>query len=279
MTSPAGATRLPGSLAPIVDRVRAALARGAARAPEAVWAAAEAATGRERPRSLVAAVRRPAGLAVIAEMKRRSPSAGSLCPDLDPAALAARYTAAGAAALSVLTEPSAFGGRLEDLSLARAATDRPCLRKDFVVDPVQVAEARAAGADAVLLIVAVLGAAGLPACLAAADRLQMDALVEVHTAAEVAVALAAGARLLGINNRDLQTLRTDLGTTERLRPAVPPELAVVAESGIRGAADAARMRAAGADAILVGEGLLRAPDPGLACAALVAAGRAPGPAA
>ncbi len=275
MTGAGGATALPGSLEPIVGRVRAALARGPARAPGALWAAAEAATVADPPRSLVAAVRRADGLAVIAEMKRRSPSAGSLCLDLDPAALAARYTAAGAAALSVLTEPTAFGGRLDDLRLARATTDRPCLRKDFIVDPVQVAEARAAGADAVLLIVAVLGVAGLPACLAAAQRLGMDALVEVHAAAEVAVALRAGARLLGVNNRDLHTLRTDLGTTERLRPLVPRSLPVVAESGIHGPADVARMRDAGADAILVGEALLRAADPGRACAALVAAGREP----
>ena len=213
------------------------------------------------------------GGAVIAEIKRRSPSGGTLRPDLDPAALARDYARAGAAAISVLTDGPGFGGSPADLEAVRAAVDVPLLRKDFVVDPVQIAEARVLGADIVLLIAAVLGPRLLEEAVAAAARARLHALVEVHDEEEVGWALDAGASLIGVNNRDLRTLRTDLATFGRLRALLPAGLVVVAESGVRDEADAARLVAEGANAILVGETLLRSPDPGAACAGLVAAAR------
>jgi indole-3-glycerol phosphate synthase len=200
-------------------------------------------------------------LAVIAEMKARTPIMGRLSDDYSPGRLAAAYTAAGAAALSVLCQETSFGGHPDHLAEARAATGLPILRKDFVVEDHQVLEARALGADAVLLIVAALEAERLRELLALARGLGMEALVEVHDAAEVETALRAGARVVGVNHRDLTTFQVDVGLTERLRPLVPPQVAFVAESGIHDAAAARRMRAAGADAILVGEALMRAPDP------------------
>src|SRR4029077_1441903 len=185
----------------------------------------------------------------------RSPSGGALRPDLDCAGTARAYADAGAAALSVLTDGPSFGGSLEDLVAARGACGLPVLRKDFVVDPLQVAEARVAGADAVLLIVAVLGPAGVDECLEAAARCHIAALVEAHEAEEVAIAVAADATLVGINNRDLRTLRTDLATFARLRALVPLGTVCVAESGVATAADAARLVAEGADAVLCGEAL------------------------
>ena len=255
-----------GALARIVARKRAD-ADGLRCAAAALWARAESSPP---VRGFADAIRRGS---VIAEMKRRSPSGGLLRPALDPAALAREYARAGAAALSVLTDGPDFGGSLDDLAGARVATELPLLRKDFVVDPVQVAEARVAGADCVLLIVAVLGAEGLERCLEAAERCRIDALVEVHDAAEARMAAAAGADLVGVNNRDLRTLTTDLGTFARVRPHVPAGAVVVAESGIASADTAARLVAEGADAVLVGESLLRSQDPGVACAALVAAVR------
>lgn len=256
----------PGALAPIVARKRVeagALRRGAA----ALWDRAEQSAP---PRAFAAALR---GGAVIAEMKRRSPSGGELRGGLDPAATAAGYAGAGAAALSVLTDGPGFGGSIDDLVAARSASALPVLRKDFVVDPVQVAEARVAGADAVLLIVAVLGAGGLEECLAAAGRCGLDALVEVHDEQDCALAVAAGSRLIGVNNRDLRTLRTDIATFGRLRPMLGDSVCV-AESGVRTPDDAARMVSEGADAVLVGEMLMRSPDPAAACAAVVEACRA-----
>jgi indole-3-glycerol phosphate synthase len=211
-------------------------------------------------RDLRGALRRER-LAVIAEMKARTPLMGRLSHDYSPARLAGTYAAAGAAALSVLCQETSFGGRPEHLSEARAAADLPVVRKDFTVDEHQVLEARAHGADAVLLIVAALDAARLRALLALTRELGMEALVEVHDEAEVAAALEAGAAVIGVNHRDLATFQVDVGLTERLRPRVPAEVVYVAESGIRTAADAARMRAARADAILVGEALMRASDP------------------
>lgn len=255
-----------GALAPIVERKVAEVERlrcGAA----ALWAAVG---GAPPPRDFAGRLRDGA---VVAELKRRSPSGGELRPHLDCTELASRFAAAGAAALSVLTDAVAFGGSLEDLVAARAACSLPVLRKDFVVDPLQVAEARVAGADAVLLIVAVLGREGLESCLEAAHRVGIDALVEVHDAAELEVALEAGVSVVGINNRDLRRLTTDLETFERLRPLVPASVRVVAESGITGPDDAVRLRRAGADALLVGEVLMRASDPGGACATLVTAVR------
>jgi indole-3-glycerol phosphate synthase len=210
---------------------------------------------------------------VIAEMKRRSPSGGTLQPDLDPPTAAEDYAQAGAAAISVLTDGPDFGGSLDDLAAVRARVAQPVLRKDFTVDALQIAQARAAGADAVLLIVSILGDLGLKQCLAAAAGAGLDALVEVHDEHEAALALDHGATLVGINNRDLRSLSTDLGTFSRLRPLLPENITVVAESGVRTAADCARMIEQGATAVLVGEALMRAPDPHSLCAAMVEAAR------
>jgi indole-3-glycerol phosphate synthase len=201
-------------------------------------------------------------LAVIAEMKARTPLMGRLSEDYSPSRLATAYAAAGAAALSVLCQETSFGGRPEHLAEARAAAAGvPIMRKDFTIDERQVLEARAYGADAVLLIVSALADARLRALLALTRELGMEALVEVHTEAEVAAALEAGAGVVGVNHRDLTTFQVDVGLTERLRPCVPAAVVYVAESGIHTADDASRMRRAGADAILVGEALMRAPDP------------------
>jgi len=199
-------------------------------------------------------------LAVIAEMKARTPIMGRLSEDYSPGRLAATYAGAGAAALSVLCQETSFGGRPEHLAEARGVTDLPIMRKDFTVDEHQVVEARAYGADAVLLIVAALAPDRLRDLLRRVGELGMEALVEVHDEAEVDAALGAGARVVGVNHRDLATFQVDVGLTERLRPLVPAEVVYVAESGIHSGADARRMRDAGADAILVGEALMRAPD-------------------
>jgi indole-3-glycerol phosphate synthase len=201
---------------------------------------------------------------VIAELKRRSPSRGEIRPDFDPVACAREYAAAGAAALSVLTDERYFGGRLEFLRAVRGAVALPLLRKDFLVDLYQVDEARVAGADAVLLIVAALEPAALGALLARAALRGLDALVEVHDERELEAALDAGATLVGVNNRDLRSFETDLGVTERLAPRVPRSVLLVAESGIHGPADVGRLARAGARAFLVGESLMREPRPGTA---------------
>jgi len=212
------------------------------------------------PRDFIGALRGE-GLAVIAETKARTPLMGVLVDNYSPGRLASVYTAAGAAALSVLCQETSFGGRPEHLAEARGVSDLPIMRKDFVVTEHQVLEARAYGADAVLLIVAALGSQGLGVLLELVRSLGMEALVEVHTEAEVEAALKAEARAVGVNHRDLVTFQVDVRLTDRLRPLVPADVALVAESGIRTAADARRMRDAGADAILVGEALMRAPDP------------------
>jgi indole-3-glycerol phosphate synthase len=213
------------------------------------------------PKDFAGALRGP-GLSVIAEMKQRTPSMGVLVEDYRPADLAHAYTDGGAAAISVLTHMAGFGGRPEHVMSARAATTLPILRKDFVTDPWEIAEARASGADAVLLIVAALGV-GLRELLAVAKSRGMGALVEVHDEAETAIALDAGAGLIGVNHRDLRTFAIDLGLTERLRKLIPPGVIVVAESGIHDAQDARRVYEAGANAILVGEALMRAEKPEL----------------
>ncbi|MHB1413994.1 MAG: indole-3-glycerol phosphate synthase TrpC [Chloroflexota bacterium] len=210
-------------------------------------------------RDFAAALRRR-NVAVIAEIKRASPSRGPLALDLDPATLARSYELGGAAALSVLTDGRFFSGSLEDLARARAAVSLPALRKDFVVDEYQVWEARAAGADALLLIVAALGDDQLGQLLGLAGEVGLACLVEAHDEGEVGRALAHGARLLGINNRDLRTFAVDLATTERLAALVPADRTVVAESGIHGRADVARLAGAGVDAVLVGESLVTAPE-------------------
>jgi len=212
------------------------------------------------PQDFAAALRRPT-LAVIAEMKQRTPTMGVLSEQYRPADIAHAYAEGGAAAISVLTQMASFGGRPEHIRAVRATTSLPILRKDFITDPFEVAEARACGADAVLLIVAALEPAELKRLVAVTRSRGMSALVEVHTEAEAAAALEAEARIVGVNHRDLHTFTVDLGLTERIRKVVPPDVVLVAESGIHDADDARRMREAGADAVLVGEALMRADDP------------------
>jgi indole-3-glycerol phosphate synthase len=220
-----------------------------------------------RPPSFATALRRADGsLAVIAEIKRRSPSAGDIRADASSLDQARRYQAAGADALSVLTDEKFFGGTLEDLRgvtayFASTPPARPCLRKDFMVHPLQVLEARESGASAILLIVRVLTDEEMKTLYAAAMSAGLDALFEVHHEAEIDRAVAQGARIIGVNNRDLAIFKTDLGLSERLIPRIPRSVTAVSESGISTAADAARARAAGAHAILVGEALMRAADP------------------
>lgn len=199
---------------------------------------------------------------LVAEVKRASPSAGAIQAGLDAAAQARSYAAAGAAAISVLTDGPGFGGSLADLEAVRAAVALPLLRKDFVLDPYQLLEARAHGADAVLLIVAALDGEALRRLLAASAEAGLAALVEVHDEAEVETALAAGARIVGVNNRNLGTFAVDLAISERLLPLLPRSVRGVAESGVRTAEDARRLRRAGATNLLVGEALVRAADPG-----------------
>jgi indole-3-glycerol phosphate synthase len=199
---------------------------------------------------------------VVAEVKRASPSLGAISAGLDAVAQARAYAAAGAAAISVLTDGPGFGGSLADLAAVRAAVDVPLLRKDFVVDGYQLLEARAHGADAALLIVAALDPGALRRLLDGCGTLGLAALVEVHDEAEVDVALAAGARIVGVNNRNLATFVVDLAVSERLLPRLPAAVRGVAESGVRTADDARRLRRAGAANLLVGEALVRAADPG-----------------
>lgn len=211
-------------------------------------------------------------LSVIAEVKRRSPSKGHLAEIPEPAALAAEYEAGGAAAISVLTEQRRFAGSLADLDAVRERVCIPVLRKDFMVDPYQVWEARAHGADLVLLIVAALDDAHLRLLAGEAASLGMTCLVEVHTADEVSRALDAGATLLGVNNRNLKTLDVDPGMFASLAALVPDTVVKVAESGLTSAADAARAAAAGADVVLVGEALVRDQEPRRAVADMIEAG-------
>ncbi|MDQ6674764.1 MAG: indole-3-glycerol phosphate synthase TrpC [Chloroflexota bacterium] len=227
--------------------------------------------GGARSAVFTAALRQP-GVSCIAEIKRRSPSGGEIRPDMSVEEIAQTYAAAGAAALSVLTDARYFGGSDADLIAARRASGLPVLRKDFVVDSYQVLEARALGADAVLLIVRALGDAELRKLLELTQRCGLAALVETHSADEVERALNAGASVIGINNRDLDTLITDVSLAPRLRPLVPAECICVAESGVSRPEDVAVLRQAGVDAVLVGESLLRAADPGAKLRELIAAG-------
>jgi indole-3-glycerol phosphate synthase len=224
---------------------------------------------REPPRGFLAAIREP-GISLVAEVKRRSPSKGAIQEGADPAGVAAAYERGGARALSVLTEPYFFGGTIDDLVAARAACGLPVLRKDFMIDPYQMLEARAAGADAVLLIVA---AAREPSrredLIAAARELGLDVLVEAHDEREVDVALESGADLLGINQRDLRTFEIDHGLAERLRPQIPSGIAVIAESGLSTRAEVEALEKAGLDGVLIGEALMRSGDPEKAAAELL----------
>lgn len=214
-------------------------------------------------RDFAGALRRPDGrLAVVAEIKRRSPSKGDLAPELDPVVVAKAYETGGAAALSVLTDRPFFGGSVDDLDAARRTVELPVLRKDFTIDETQVYESRAIGADAVLLIVAALPDDGLLAELRElADEIGIVALVEAHDDAELERALTAGAAVVGVNARDLGTFDEDLGLGERLVDHIPADVVAVAESAIRTPDDAARMADAGYDAVLVGEALVRSQDP------------------
>lgn len=228
------------------------------------------------PRGFARALRSEREVRVVAEFKRRAPSAGRLADaDADAGAVCRAYARAGAAALSVLTDAAHFGGSLDDLRAARSASSLPVLRKDFVIDPVQVSEARAAGADAVLLIARALDAARLADLAAAAADAGMDALVEVHDGGELASALSAGATLVGINSRDLATFDVDLGRIEALAEEVPEHVTLVGESGVRDAADVRRLGAAGVHAVLVGSALMGSGDAGAAARGLVGHQRMP----
>ncbi len=211
-------------------------------------------------RDFVAALAAP-GLSIIAEFKRASPSKGVINVAMDPSERAAAFQAGGAAAMSVLTEPDHFQGSPADLQAARAATSLPALRKDFTLDPLQVWEARAMGADAVLLIVAILDDPMLATLLSTSTAAGLAAVVEVHSSEEAARAVAAGANVVGVNNRDLRTFHVDLATAERVSAILDGVDIRVAESGVQGPADAARLREAGYDALLVGEYLSRSSDP------------------
>jgi indole-3-glycerol phosphate synthase len=218
---------------------------------------------------------RQSGVGVIAEVKRSSPSKGALATIADPAALAADYEAGGAAVISVLTEQRRFGGTLADLDAVRAQVDVPLLRKDFVVSSYQVWEARAHGADLVLLIVAALEQNALVSLVERTESLGMTALVEVHDQEEVSRALDAGARVVGVNARDLRTLEVDRNVFGRLAPLIPDSVVKVAESGVRGTHDLLAYAAHGADAVLVGEGVVTGGNPRQAVADLVTAGAHP----
>ena len=256
----------------IVDGVREDLAAREAALPfETVK---ELAAKAAPPRDAMSALR-GSDIGVIAEVKRRSPSKGDLATIADPAELAKDYADAGARVISVLTEQRRFGGSLADLDAVRAAVDIPLLRKDFVVSPYQVHEARLHGADIVLLIVAALEQNALVALLDRVESLGMTALVEVHTAEEADRALEAGASVIGVNARNLHTLEVDRDVFPRLAPGLPFDTVKIAESGVRGPSDLMTYAGAGADAVLVGEGLVASDDPKAALVKLVTAGSHP----
>ena len=253
-------------LQPIIDSTRARVA-----ALLQDRAAIEASVGdAPEPRDFVEALIRP-GLGLIAEIKRRSPSAGAIAPDLDPLELSRAYERGGAVAISVLTEPDHFDGSLEDLHTVAGDDALPVLRKDFILDAIQLAEGRAAGADAVLLIAGILDDEVLHNLIERTGDLGMVALVEAHNGDEVLRSIAAGASIVGINNRDLSTFQVDLSTAERLRSLIPPGVVAVAESGIRDLADVSRMRDSGFDAVLVGQAVAQADDAAELLALLVEA--------
>ena len=232
------------------------------------------AAGRRGPHLFREAVSAP-GIRVIAECKRRSPSRGILRSHYEPARIASGYQAAGAAAISVLTEPAFFDGSLDHLREVRGAVTIPVLRKDFVVTDYQIAEAAAAGADAVLLIVAALSGPALTALMRAADTYGVDALVEVHDREELARAVDAGADLIGVNSRNLRTLEVTPATLDELAASIPDDVTAVAESGLKTPADVARLRTVGYDAFLIGERFMIESDPGAALAQLLKATTVP----
>ncbi|HOZ26587.1 MAG TPA: indole-3-glycerol phosphate synthase TrpC [Hyphomonadaceae bacterium] len=253
---------LPDKLQAIIDYKHdevAALKR--ARSLASLEADAKAAS---RPRGFANALLKIAeadGNALICEVKRKSPSAGDISPGRDQVAVARDYETGGAACISVLTDGPSFGGSLDDMISVRAAISIPVLRKDFMIDPIQVVEARAAGADAILIIMAAVDDALAGELHDTADRLGMSVLLEAHDEAELVRALGLPSPLLGVNNRDLRTFTTDLGVTERLSDMTPEGKLLIAESGVRSAADIARLRICGARGFLVGESLMRAENP------------------
>ena len=252
-------------LDPIVAATREELARRREEVPPAAVEAAAARRAQDDPvRDFAGALARP-GLSVIAEHKRRSPSAGPIREDLALEDVVGAYERGGAAALSILTDGPSFGGSLDDLRAARAAAGLPLLRKDFIVDPYQVHESFAAGADAILLIVAALSSTQLTALHAEALGLGLSALVEVHDSRELDVALELRAPVIGINNRDLKTLEVDTGRTFELLPRVSGHALVVSESGFSRRGQLDELAQAGLDAVLIGEALMRSPDVETAC--------------
>jgi indole-3-glycerol phosphate synthase len=260
-------------LDPILASTREALARRRSKiTPADLEGAVQRRIESGDRRSFLQALRRP-GLSLIAEHKRRSPSAGLIREGVELADVVSAYERAGAAALSILTEPASFGGSLADLEAARAASSLPILRKDFIVDQYQVLESFAAGADALLLIVAALSERELAELHAQALDLGLPALVEIHDARELESAVAVGAQVIGVNNRDLTTLEVDPQRTFDLLPELPQDVVVVAESGFSSPAELDALAGAGVDAVLIGEALMRAGDIEAACLALTQRGR------
>jgi indole-3-glycerol phosphate synthase len=259
-----------GTLGQIVHETAARIATLISRESELVRDAEESLPGPSLERAL-----RGPRVAVLAEVKRRSPSKGAIAESLDAVAQARAYEAGGASAVSILTEPAHFGGGTDDLLSVRAALTIPALKKDFHIDPIQLLEARALGASAALLIVRALSPERLPAMMRAGRDLGLELLVEVRDEVELERALAAGATMIGVNNRNLETLEIDAATCERIIPLIPRQLVAIAESGVRTLADVERYAACGADAVLVGSSLSAAEDPVAATRAIAAVARRP----
>jgi indole-3-glycerol phosphate synthase len=258
----------PDLLATIVAATRTINASRREREP-AGWLESRAAAREPRGHLFEARLRRPGGFNVIAECKRRSPSRGVLAADYDPVRIASAYAAGGAAAISVLTEPTFFDGDLAHLEAVRAAVDVPLLRKDFIVDDAQLFEARACGADAALLIVAALEQAALVSLQQRAADLGLATLVEVHDRDELSRAIDSGARIIGVNNRNLRTLRVDVTASDGLASRMPRGVVAVSESGLQSRADLERLAAAGYGAFLIGERFMTDPDPASAIRLLI----------
>jgi indole-3-glycerol phosphate synthase len=267
-TWPTGVVAPGGILDQIIDAKHARLSRAKQAVPHnALRDLARSAT--RASTTFSDALKRTDRINIIAEIKRRSPSRGIIREDSDPASIAESYERGGAAAISVLAEEDFFDGSLEHLKTARLRVPLPLLRKDFIYDSYQVTESAAAGADALLLIAAMLDDALMTELLAQCVEARLDALVEVHSAAEMERAAKAGASIIGVNNRDLRTFKVDLDTSISLAPTAPKGAVLVAESGIRGRSDVGRLRAAGFNAFLIGEHFMRAPDPGAELAGLI----------